>query len=1055
MKGSCRVATMLTAVSAVMTIDAYAAANALTLTVRVDEALPPVVVLTNAGTAPCRVATTALGPLAIVAAEQDGSAIVPVAATTNLSDPLDSAAALSLKTLQSGESVEIELALAPSAETEVALMTVPWTGALAPHAWRYPIRRERPLRLTVAYAWSLGASGGPPLCEMATGSSSSPPVVRNQRHRWRWLLLGIGGAVGAAALFGAAGLVVVLPRRGVMTLAFALAVGPALQAQEEGPQVPTPDRLPIANRAPGARRTSGPGRFIFTSERRDISPAQLQASFTECITLFRQPDNDPANIVANFDPPDASWEITIWGTRGSSDEQKELAGQRLTIWWNPTDRRLYDDKVPRDPCDALYHEMFHAVEDMRGVLNSAECVDSSGGATGVPVAEVDAVLQAENPLRRRLKHSPRTMYGGKPIPLEGCRPTRPGDRYFVGVNNIRTCGPDCQKEFKNTGVRPTGGGGTVGDPHITTFDGRRYDFQAVGEFIAARDPSGGFEIQVRQQPYGNSRVVSVNTAIAMDVEGDRIQLTLSGSGLTVFAGGSSYSSGQVSLRRGGFVDVLSGRTATVAWPDGSLASVTATASFALDLWVEPAASRQGRLEGLLGNSSGSTKGTPSFKALYPAFADSWRVDMSSSLFAYAPGTTTATFTDRSLPEAAASAAGLPGRAAAEALCRQMQMTSSASLADCILDVASTGQPAFALAARAFEDARSYGPTEALLIPATSNIYGAGLNPVAALPGGAGTRPGSIELDRSARVIMFPEVRGTVGPWGASRHGPEGGPEFAGTQITPFNGLTGLRHASRSLFLVGAFAPVAASQTSTLDVTATENENEFRPALGELFFIGDGHTVDGAVQRFVVPSGATRLYVGFADACGFRGAPACYDDNTGAVIVRAALERGAARSMPVPAPGSGTPDSRARLVIDAGMSVETSSVYPYGAGPSDCYAGVKAFDGIRSGDPSTACVEWATRGEGPGAWIKVTFPQEKVIARVVLYDRPNRSEHVLEATIELSDGSKIPTGPLPDDGTGKPIAMKPATKASWFRVTIDRSTGPNIGLSEIEVYEGGK
>jgi hypothetical protein len=84
MKRSCRVAravTMLAAACAVMTIDAYAASDTLKLSVQADKALPPVIVLTNTGTAPCRVATTALGPLTIVAAEQDGSAIVPLLAT--------------------------------------------------------------------------------------------------------------------------------------------------------------------------------------------------------------------------------------------------------------------------------------------------------------------------------------------------------------------------------------------------------------------------------------------------------------------------------------------------------------------------------------------------------------------------------------------------------------------------------------------------------------------------------------------------------------------------------------------------------------------------------------------------------------------------------------------------------------------------------------------------------------------------------------------------------------------------------------------------------------
>ena len=66
-----------------------------------------------------------------------------------------------------------------------------------------------------------------------------------------------------------------------------------------------------------------------------------------------------------------------------------------------------------------------------------------------------------------------------------------------------------------------------------TPDGRNYDFQAVGEFIAAKDESGDLEIQVRQEPWGSSTTVSVNTAVAMGIAGDQVGIYL---GQDSFAG---------------------------------------------------------------------------------------------------------------------------------------------------------------------------------------------------------------------------------------------------------------------------------------------------------------------------------------------------------------------------------------------------------------------------------------------------------------------------------------------------------------------------------------
>ncbi len=50
----------------------------------------------------------------------------------------------------------------------------------------------------------------------------------------------------------------------------------------------------------------------------------------------------------------------------------------------------------------------------------------------------------------------------------------------------------------------------------------------------------------------------------------------------------------------------------------------------------------------------------------------------------------------------------------------------------------------------------------------------------------------------------------------------------------------------------------------------------------MFYIGDGLIGDGsgAAQQFVVPAGATRLFLGIPDAPAFNGGPGGYGDNFG-------------------------------------------------------------------------------------------------------------------------------------------------------------------------------
>ncbi len=140
---------------------------------------------------------------------------------------------------------------------------------------------------------------------------------------------------------------------------------------------------------------------------------------------------------------------------------------------------------------------------------------------------------------------------------------------------------------------------------------------------------------------------------------------------------------------------------TAVWPDGSAASVTAT-SVGLELEISPSSARGSHLRGLLGSADGDRSndvaardGTPlhapiSNQALFPDFADSWRVGTASSLFTYAPGQTTESFTDRSFPHAPVDVEADPGVEAARAACAKAGITDQPYLDDCLEDVEATG-----------------------------------------------------------------------------------------------------------------------------------------------------------------------------------------------------------------------------------------------------------------------------------------------------------------------------------------------------------------------------
>ncbi|CAK0751100.1 hypothetical protein CCP4SC76_210004 [Gammaproteobacteria bacterium] len=222
-----------------------------------------------------------------------------------------------------------------------------------------------------------------------------------------------------------------------------------------------------------------------------------------------------------------------------------------------------------------------------------------------------------------------------------------------------------------------------GDPHLTTFDGLIYDFQGVGEFIPVKSalPNDTFEVQVRNRPWGYQ--ASVTTAAAMKIGGDRVGFyggmdpPLRINGVPTTLDGSN----SITLPTGGKI-VRMGSTYRVSTADNSIVDVRDGGGY-FYVGVGVPSTKFGHVIGFFGNADknnqndiatrdGVSLGSKvKFNTLYPTFADSWRISQQESLFDYAPGESTETFTDLIFPRTHAETAGLSetDRTKAEKICK--------------------------------------------------------------------------------------------------------------------------------------------------------------------------------------------------------------------------------------------------------------------------------------------------------------------------------------------------------------------------------------------------
>jgi hypothetical protein len=183
-------------------------------------------------------------------------------------------------------------------------------------------------------------------------------------------------------------------------------------------------------------------------------------------------------------------------------------------------------------------------------------------------------------------------------------------------------------------------------------------------------------------------------------------------------------------------------------------------------------------------------------------------------------------------------------------------------------------------------------SDTLTIGATDDIYAAGHSTLpATIYPGSFPPSDSFQVDPN-EILMFSSVTGTVGCNFVITNGPDG-PCWPGvnTTVTSYGGLSGIDVNQNNMFLVGVFldasepsgpGPAVLKYNYGTPGSLSTSDATFSPELDQVFFIGDGLTGTGTgpEQTFDVPSGADRLYLGFADS--FDSVPSYYADNVGSL-----------------------------------------------------------------------------------------------------------------------------------------------------------------------------
>jgi hypothetical protein len=240
--------------------------------------------------------------------------------------------------------------------------------------------------------------------------------------------------------------------------------------------------------------------------------------------------------------------------------------------------------------------------------------------------------------------------------------------------------------------------------HLSTHDRLRFDFQAAGEFVLFEDASGDHVAQIRTEPR-TPAPVTYTTAVAVRVSGDVIAIHVLPD-LRIVLNGKSIEMDPVSQLDlpGGGTLTRENKIITARWPDGTKVQSRFVEKNYMNVGVYLAPSLAGRTRGLAGDFDGDPDNDMKTRdgeqlprrvgrdVLYGRFGNSWRIRQDESLFWYAPGESTATYTLADFPIKDIQLADLDPAdiERAEQACRAQGIEHPRLFSDCVFDVAVTG-----------------------------------------------------------------------------------------------------------------------------------------------------------------------------------------------------------------------------------------------------------------------------------------------------------------------------------------------------------------------------
>ena len=230
---------------------------------------------------------------------------------------------------------------------------------------------------------------------------------------------------------------------------------------------------------------------------------------------------------------------------------------------------------------------------------------------------------------------------------------------------------------------------TVGDTHITTFDGLYYDFQASGDFVLAQD-GYDFIVQARQASGAPTWPnAAVNKAIATQMGKTRVALYIEPTRLVVDGVVTSLADGKATLLSTGVQISRQGNVYTISSESGDQVRATLNSTW-IDAAVGLGFSPRPNVRGLLGNPLGNARELVTsigvvmtapvlFQDLYHTYAESWRVPPRESLFTGE--------TRFGIPTKAFYASDLTRQQAARGLaaCKAAGIKNTTLLDSCVLD----------------------------------------------------------------------------------------------------------------------------------------------------------------------------------------------------------------------------------------------------------------------------------------------------------------------------------------------------------------------------------